>query len=79
MGKVMTDESVEKLLEQYEGEWIAFRVTERDEYGQPIRGELLAHSPKSADAYRAIGEPGDICVLYAGDLVPRGHEFAFAI
>ena len=79
MSKVTTDESVESLLAQYEGEWVAFRVTARDEYGQPARGELLVHSPRRADAYQAIGQPGEVCVLYAGDLVPEGHGFAYTL
>jgi ribulose bisphosphate carboxylase small subunit len=79
MSKVTTDESVERMLADHEGEWIAFRVTGRDEYGQPARGELLVHSPSSAEAYEAIGSPGEICVLHSGDLVPKGHGFVFAL
>ena len=77
MGKAKTDESVEKLVADYEGEWMALTVTERDDEGTPTRADLVAHSPRSAEVYEAIKAKGltEVCILYAGDLLPPGRHF----
>ena len=38
-------ESIEDMLKRYPDEWLLFEVCERDEYGAPLTGILLAHSP----------------------------------
>jgi hypothetical protein len=77
MSKVATDESVEKMLKEHEGEWIAFVVTEEDEGGQATRGELIAHSPRSADVFAALKARGvdGTCVLYSGEHFPEGRHY----
>jgi len=79
MTNARTDESVESLLAQHEGELVAFTVTERDEYGQPTKGELVAHSTSATEVYEAVKTAGlrEICFRYAGQWPPEGQGFAF--
>jgi hypothetical protein len=44
----------EKKEEIYPNQWIAVRVLESDDFGNPISGEILAHHINHDDLYRAI-------------------------
>jgi hypothetical protein len=67
--------ALDALREHYEGEWVAGVVVERGPDQTPTRMRVLAHSASFEDVLRRTSSESDVCVLYAGDLVPEGREF----
>ncbi len=58
--------ALEEITRRHWGRWVALRVVERDEAGQPRRGIVLYHSP---DRYRLrdlIKSEEAACIFYAG-------------
>jgi hypothetical protein len=65
--------SLTEMRERFHGQWLAVRVTERDEAGQPVAGELIAHKPSRLEVSLAVKDARDICLVYAGAPVPEGY------
>lgn len=62
-----------EVLEKYKGRWVAARVVERDEAGQPAKLDIVA----VGDRYRVreyVEAEDDVCIFYAGDVPMEGWE-----
>ncbi len=75
----MTDpiESIESIMEKYEGLWVAVKVTERDESGQPLKGEVISKEAARSKVMDAIYKQEDICVFRAGPVPRKGYVAMF--
>lgn len=62
-----------EMRERFDGQWLAVRVTERDDGGQPVAGEVLAVKPSRLEVAEAVREERDVCLLYAGEPIPEGY------
>lgn len=63
----------EDIARAYPGQWVALKVTERDSAGQPNRGMIVAHSRTKRHLFSLLGDLDDVCILYAGPVVPDGY------
>ena len=50
----MADQTIEEIERAHPEEWIVIRVTKTDKNDDPIRGEVLSHSPDRDEAYKAL-------------------------
>ncbi len=62
-----------EMKERFHGQWLAVRVTESDDGGQPVAGEVLAVKPSRLEVAEAVREERDVCLLYAGEPIPEGY------
>ena len=63
-------ETFEALKQKYANEWLAVRVTKRENF-DPVEGELLARGKTSAEVHRAIlRRPELIAVFFTGKGIP---------
>ena len=62
-----------EMKERFHGQWLAVRVTERDDGGQPVAGEVLAVKPSRLELAEAVKEEREACLLYAGEPIPEGY------
>lgn len=62
-------------MKRYEGLWVAVKVTERDESGQPLKGEVISKRALRSELMSEIRKEEDICVFRAGP-VPRQRYVA---
>ena len=65
--------TLSEMKERFHGQWVAVRVTERDDGGQPVAGEVLAVKPSRLEVAEAVREERDVCLLYAGEPIPEGY------
>jgi len=65
----MKSENIEKIREKYKDEWLLIAVDEvDDELGMPIKGHLIAHSPRREDIHKESLKYDDIAyVVYSED------------
>jgi len=69
--------SLTEMTDTYHGEWLAVRVTARDEAGQPTAGEVIAHRPSRLEVCEAVRGADDICLMFAGEPIPEGYGFLY--
>jgi hypothetical protein len=69
--------SLTEMRDAYHGQWLAVRVTARDEAGQPVAGEVIAHKASRLEVCDAVRGAEEICLLYAGKPVPEGYGFLY--
>ena len=69
--------SLAQMIRKYRGQWLAVRVTKRDDAGQPTAGIVLAHKPTQCEADDAVGEEAEVCLVYAGDVAPEGYGILY--
>ncbi|MBM4042719.1 MAG: hypothetical protein FJ290_29885 [Planctomycetes bacterium] len=65
--------SLTQMKRRYYGQWLALRVTKRDAAGQPTAGKVLARSPSRLEVSEAARDEKHVCLLYAGEPVPKGY------
>ncbi len=65
---------IEDLKEKYKGRWIAIIVTERDENGQPLKGQILSFSSDRYLLRDKVASEGDVCIFYTGRVPWEGYE-----
>ncbi|MFP4057768.1 MAG: hypothetical protein ACLF0G_12960 [Candidatus Brocadiia bacterium] len=65
--------SLPEMVRKYRGQWLAVRVTARDQAGQPVAGIVLARAPTRLEADEAVKGEQEVCLMYAGDVVPEGY------
>ncbi len=55
-------QTIDEMREAYKAEWVFLADCETDEWGRPVRGSVVAHSPDRDDIYREMAnyrETGD--------------------
>lgn len=65
--------SIDEISERHKGDWVAVRVTERDEAGQPLKAIVVAHN-KDRNRLRDEIPPGEVCIFYAGPVPHEGYD-----
>ncbi|MBM4041037.1 MAG: hypothetical protein FJ290_21260 [Planctomycetes bacterium] len=66
-----------QMVRKYHGQWLAVRVTKRDDAGQPVAGIVLAHKPNRLEVSRAARGQGPVCMMFAGPPVPEGYGMLY--
>ena len=70
--------SIKDLEKRYQDEWIMVEVVEENEFQEPTKGKLIAHSKDRDELYEMMKEAvGDICLFFAGDIPKKGYAVAF--
>lgn len=65
--------SLNETKRRFHGQWLAIRVTRRDEAGQPTAGRVLARSPSRLELSEAVKDVAHVCLVYAGEPIPKGY------
>jgi hypothetical protein len=62
---------IDKLLEQYDKEWLLIKVNEWDKNWDPVDGEVIFHSSVGEKVRKEVlklkGKKFDLAILYAGE------------
>ena len=62
---------INKLLKQYDKEWLLIKVNKFNKNWEPVDGEVIFHSPSgdamSKEMLKLKDEKFDLAVLYAGE------------
>ena len=70
--------TLQEIQERFRDEWVLVRVLEEDELGQPLRGEVVAHSPHREEIYAVQRRlRGDFALFYTGEIPKEGYAVAF--
>jgi hypothetical protein len=69
--------SIEELMKQFKGLWIAVRVVERDKAGQPLTAEVVASNLVRSNLLDEIYAEKDICIFFAGPIPEEGYVAMF--
>lgn len=71
-------ESVQRLKEKYEGEWLAIEVT-KEINGEPLEGELVARSRDRDQIWdkAPVSKEKPIYIVFAGPPLKEGYAAAF--
>ena len=77
----MKGSPIERIRRRYKREWLLIAVEEMDEATTtPLRGRLLAHSPRRDEIDRAsITYPKPALVVFSADTFPPGYAAAFVV
>lgn len=73
---------IEEVKKQYKEEWILLKIIKEDDFGQPLEGNVLAHSPNRDDIYDAllkVKKGSRIATLFTGELLKEGYAAAFFV
>ena len=72
---------IERIRRHYKREWLLIAIDRMDEATTtPLRGRLLAHSPRRYDIDRvSIRYPKPALVVYSEDTFPPGYVAAFVL
>ncbi|OHB76645.1 MAG: hypothetical protein A2Z34_08140 [Planctomycetes bacterium RBG_16_59_8] len=75
----MKSQPIEKIRKVYKREWLLIAIDAMDESTTtPVRGRLLAHSPRRQDIYEKSRQyPHPALVVYSEDRFPKGFAAAF--
>ena len=70
---------IKEIEKKYKNEWVLIEVTEEDELGQTMEGEVIAHSRNRDDTYVAMKETKakDTAHFYTGEIPKKGYAVAF--
>ena len=76
---IVTTMHIEDIRKKYKDEWVLVEVTKVDELGNPMEGELIAHSRNRDDTYAAMKQTQarDIAHFYTGEIPKKGYAVAF--
>ncbi len=70
--------TLQEIHERFRDEWVLVRVLEEDELGQPLRGQVVAHSPDREEIYAAQRRlRGDLALFHTGEIPKKGYAVAF--
>jgi len=76
----MRSETIQTIKKRYRREWLLIAVDKIDKSLAPVRGKLIAHSPKRKEIYQTLlkSRPSrKVLVEYSEDSFPRGYAAAF--
>jgi len=69
---------IEEVKRTFKDEWVIIRVLSTDSLGQPLQGEVIAHSKERDEIYKKQRElHGDIALFYTGEIPKEGYAVAF--
>ena len=70
---------IDRIRRRFHREWLLIAVDRVDPRTQePIRGRLLAHSPRRDDIYdRLVNAKGLTVAVYSEKTLPQGYAVAF--
>lgn len=70
--------AIETITREHKDEWVLVRVAKEDALGQPLEGEVIAHSKDRDEIYKAQEEVvGDLAIFYTGEIPKKGYAVAF--
>jgi hypothetical protein len=70
--------TIEEIQEKYKDEWVIIEVLEENEFEEPTRGRLIAHSKSRDEIYDLLKDrTGDIGVFFTGEIPKKGYAVAF--
>lgn len=64
-------------MKQLKGLWVAVKVVERDEAGQPLTGEVIATKLVRSELLDEVYAEKDICIFFAGPVPEEGYVAMF--
>ncbi|MEW6104360.1 MAG: hypothetical protein AB1630_11205 [bacterium] len=67
-------EEIKEIKEKHQGMWLAIKVTERDKYNKPIKGEILASARTHHELHIELEDP-NVYETYAGELPVKAVLF----
>ena len=70
--------TIEEIEKKYKDEWVLIEVLEENEFEEPTKGRLIAHSKSRDEIYDLLKDKtGDISVFFTGDIPKKGYAVAF--
>ena len=72
---------IDKIKERYKDEWVLVEVVKYDEIGQPVEGNVIAHSRNRDDTYEAMTKTKakQLYHIYTGKIPIKGYAVAFQL
>jgi hypothetical protein len=65
----MKKESIERIKQTYENEWVLLTDYEIDEYNEPLLGVVVAHSKEREEIYdKQMEIKKDLLIFYTGKI-----------
>ena len=69
--------SMEELTQKFKNEWVVVEVIE-DEFGEPKKVRVIAHSKNRDKIYRKQKKvEGDIAIFYTGEIPEKDYAVVF--
>ena len=71
----MADQTIAEIEQAHPDEWLVIRVTKKNKNDEPLRGEVLSHSPDRDEAYKVLWAHRDekyLMTTFTGRL-PKGR------
>ncbi len=65
MSKSEEAQTEEEITEKYWGQWVAAKVVERDNGGQPVKFKIVSNSGDRYYLRNLVTDENDICIFYA--------------
>lgn len=70
--------NVEEIKKKHPDQWVLVRVLRKNELGQLIEGEIMAHSKNRDEIYEKMKNvKGHTYTLYTGKIPKKGYAVAF--
>ncbi len=70
--------TIEEIEIKYKDEGVIIEVLEENEFEEPTKGRLIAHSKSRDEIYDLLKDKtGDISVFFTGDIPKKGYAVAF--
>ena len=70
--------TIEEIEKKYKDEWVLIEVLEENEFEEPTKGRLIAHSKSRDEIYDLLKDKtGDISVFFTGEIPKKGYAVAF--
>lgn len=72
-------EKIEEIKKKFKDEWVLVEVLEKDEFNQPTKGRVIAHSRNRDDTYDAMStaKAEHLYHFYTGEIPKKGYAVAF--
>ncbi|MFQ6042427.1 MAG: hypothetical protein ACE5PV_16345 [Candidatus Poribacteria bacterium] len=67
---------IPEAIKQFDEEWVAFEVYDRDERNRAYKGRLITHSPNRREVWLTVNKLKlqDCFVCFVGEAPPKGME-----
>ena len=70
--------TIEEIERKYKDEWVIIEVLEENEFEEPTKGRLIAHSKSRDEIYDLLKDKtADISVFITGEIPKKGYAVAF--
>ncbi|AIG98400.1 hypothetical protein AFULGI_00016410 [Archaeoglobus fulgidus DSM 8774] len=68
---------IDEIKKKYKDEWVLIKVLKVDEFGTPVKGEVIAHSKSRGEIYEKQRRmKGDLAIIYTGEIPKVGYALA---